>query len=127
MRTSVRMALLAAALLPAIGLLVWSASAEGPRPLPRPATGGTRGPSALVFSADGRLAFVAEQDTGQVAVLEADSGKLSARIPGGGKEPTGLALSADGRTLAVANSFSGTLGILDVPARTLRATVPLPG
>jgi DNA-binding beta-propeller fold protein YncE len=94
---------------------------------PRPAVEGTRGPSALAFSADGKLVYVVEQDEGKVAILEADTGKLVTRVSSGGTQPTGLALSADGKTLAIANSFSGSAGLIDLDKRSLRATVPLPG
>jgi YVTN family beta-propeller protein len=94
---------------------------------PSPAAGGTRGPSALLFSPDGKTLYITEQDADQVALLDPASGKVLARIPSGGTQPTGLALAMDGRTLAVANSFSGSLGILDLEKRTLRTTVPLPG
>lgn len=114
----------------AIALLLWPClahSRSAGAPLPQPGPGGTRGPSALIFSGDGKTLYVAEQDEGLVAALDADSGKTLAAVPSGGKEPTGLALSADGKTLAVANSFSGTLGLIDTEKRVLRATVPIPG
>src|SRR5262245_7780170 len=75
---------------------------DGPPPYPpRPALGGTRGPSAFLFDREGATAYVAEQDTGQVAVLDMQSGKARAHIPTGGKEPTGLAWLEGDRTLAV--------------------------
>src|SRR5262249_12885282 len=106
--------------------LAWSVAATGPT-LPTLPSRGTRGPSALAFSADGKQLYVAEQGVDQVAILDPDSGKTLAQIPSGGAQPTGLALSADGRTLAVANSFSGSLGILDLEERALRASVRIPG
>src|SRR3989442_1627361 len=81
--------------IPAVALVLWPSTAQGPRIVPRPAPGGTRGPSAIAFSRDGRTAFLAEQDTNLIAVLDAESGKLLARIPSGGKEPTGIALAPD--------------------------------
>ncbi len=115
--------------LSALALLLCAAAAhQGTGGLPpQPASGGTRGPSAIVFRPDGRVVYVAEQDEGQVAALDADSGRVLARIPSGGKQPVALALAADGRTLLVANQFSGSLGILDLETNALRATVPLPG
>src|SRR5438067_1694298 len=116
--------------LAALALLTWPCLARSQSaavPLPRLGPGGTRGPSALAFSADGKTLYVAEQDEGAVAVLDPGSGKLLASIPSGGKEPTALALSADGKTLAVTNGFSGSLGIIDTEKRALRASVPIPG
>src|SRR5438128_367301 len=114
--------------LSALALLIWPCLAQsGSAGLPRLGPGGTRGPSALAFSADGKTLYVAEQDEGAIAVLDPGSGKLLASIPSGGKEPTALALSADGKTLAVTNSFSGSLGILDTEKRSLRAGMPIPG
>lgn len=114
------------AILPLAGILLWPSRAQGPRALPRLPIA-TRGPSALAFTRDGKTLYVAEQDSGDVAVVNPDTGKVDARIGSGGKEPTGLALSPDGRTLAVANSFSGSIGIIDTESRKLRATVPLLG
>ncbi len=92
-----------------------------------PSGGGTRGPSAIVFSRDGSTVYVAEQDEGDVAVIDANGGKVLAHIESGGTQPTGLAISSDQKTLAVTNSFSGTLGIIDLEKRSLRAKVAIPG
>lgn len=108
-------------------LLIWPALAQSPGGVPALPPDGTRRPSALAFSPDGRLLYVAEQAEGQVALLDAETGRTLARVPSGGSEPVALAVSPDGKTVAVANSFSGSLGILDVERRVLRATLPLPG
>jgi YVTN family beta-propeller protein len=115
-----------ASILPA-SLLLLSSHAQTERSTIRPAAGGTRGPCAIAFSADGSRAYVAERLGGTVAVLEAGTGELIVRVDSGGKEPTGLALSQDGGTLIVANSFSDTLGIIDTARNELRAHVPLRG
>lgn len=128
MRRLSRSHLLTIMLLPAALLLWWPTQGqESAPPLPQPAAGGTRGPSALLFTPDGHTLYVAEQDENQVALLDPESGKVVGQIPSGGTQPVGLALSPDGGTLAVTNSFSGSLGILDVAKRTLRGRVPLPG
>jgi YVTN family beta-propeller protein len=111
-----------------LGLLLLAAPAQPPpSALPRPAATGTRGPSALAFSRDGKQVYVTEQETATVAVLDSVTGKTLAHIPSGGKEPTGIALATDNNTLLVANSFAGTLGILDLDKRMLRATISIPG
>src|SRR5205085_4850971 len=51
----------------AIALFVWPClahSRSAGTPLPHLGPGGTRGPSALVFSGDGKTLYVAEQDEG---------------------------------------------------------------
>jgi DNA-binding beta-propeller fold protein YncE/mono/diheme cytochrome c family protein len=100
---------------------------DDPDMLPPPAPGGTRGPSALLFTPDGKRLYVAEQDENDIAVLDPNSGKPLYHLPSGGEQPTALALSADGSTMAVANTFSGSVGILDLEKRTLRTQVPLLG
>lgn len=115
-----------ASILP-VALLLWTSSAQTEQAAVRPAPGGTRGPCAIAFSADGSRVYVAERLTGTVAVLDAGSGKLIARLDSGGKEPTGLALSDDGGTLIVANSFSDMLGIIDTAKNELRTRIPARG
>lgn len=127
MKNPLRPAVLVVAAAFACLLLAWAAAAQAPPGLPGPAPAGTRGPLDLEFSRDGALLYLIEQDENRVAVLEADSGKVLARIPTGGTQPTGLALSPDGKTLAVANHFSGSLGLVDTARRELRAAMPLPG
>jgi len=94
---------------------------------PQPAEGGTRGPSALLFTADGSRLYVAEEDENDVAVLDPEHGTVIDHLPSGGAQPTALALSRDGKTLVIANTFSGTVGIVDGASRTVRSTVDLPG
>jgi YVTN family beta-propeller protein len=132
-KTIVRPSVVSLLALLALLLLLWPALAQSPTPgdtgwsLPHPPPAGTRGPSALAFSPDGRILYAAEQDENQVDLLDPETGKALAHIPCGGAQPTGIALAPDGRTLAAANSFSGSLGILDTAARTLRGSVSLPG
>jgi YVTN family beta-propeller protein len=96
-------------------------------PAPEPPKGGTRGPSALLFSPDGNILYITEQDENVVTVMEASSGKVLARIPSGGQQPTALALTPDGKTLVVANTFSGDIGLVDVGKKALRTQIPLRG
>ncbi|MCW3051503.1 MAG: ccp 3 [Chthonomonadales bacterium] len=119
--------LLAVATISFLGLLVLASPAQRPADLPQPAGSGTRGPSALAFSRDGKQVYVAEQETASVAVLDAATGTTVARMASGGKEPTSIAIADDGSTLLAANSFSGTLGILDLGKRSLKTTVSIPG
>jgi YVTN family beta-propeller protein len=112
---------------PATGAPVLHLPPDDPAALPQPAAGGTRGPSALAFSADGKRLFVAEQDENDVAVIDTTTGAPIAHIPSGGEQPAAIALAPDGRTLVVANVFSGTVGIVDIESHALRGQVALPG
>jgi YVTN family beta-propeller protein len=112
--------------LPAAALLLAS-QAQTNRAQIRPAPEGTRGPTAIAFSADGARAYVAERITNTVSILDAVTGKLIARVDSGGTEPTGLALTDDGATLLVANNFSDTLGLIDTRKNDLKSKISLRG
>lgn len=100
------------------------AAAGGPPEVLGP---GTRGPMEILFSRDGERAYVAEFDTGDVAVVDVRRGAVTARIPSGGREPTALATLPDDRTLLVTNSASGSLAFLDMREGRLVTTLALPG
>jgi YVTN family beta-propeller protein len=106
-------------------LLCAAAAALGEAP--PPATGGTRGPMQIVFARDGSLAYVAEVDAGDVAVIDVPHAAVLGHISTGGEEPTALALLPDDRTLLVSNSFSGSLGFIDLVRQRLVGTLPLRG
>lgn len=117
----------AALLFPGL-LLLWSSTlGQAPTLLPLPASGGTRGPSALLFRPDGKQLWVAEQDENDIALVDCDSGRTLAHLPSGGQQPCALAASPDGHALVVANTFSGSVGIVDVDKRTVRAKISLLG
>lgn len=120
-----RRCLLSLSMLGPLALILARAGSQAPAV--SSVAGATRGPSAILFSRDGSLAYVAEQDEGDVAVLDCSTGKTLAHISTGGKEPTGLALSGDSKTLVAANSFSGSVAIIDTEKRSSRAKVDLPG
>jgi YVTN family beta-propeller protein len=144
MQISRRATLLIAMLTPALFLVGWmvrGASVQGivandpalrfppddPETLPQPPTDGTRGPSALAFSPDGKRLYVAEQDENDVAVIDTNSRAVIERLPSGGEQPTALALSPDARTLVVANTFSGTIALIDLAKKAVGAQVTLLG
>ena len=109
-------------------LLFCSVSAQNSRaPVTQPASGGTRGPSSLLFSQDGLKLYVAEQDENAVAILDPDGSTPPIHISSGGEQPTALALMPNGRTLLTANSFSGSVGVIDLEKRTLTGRLPLKG
>lgn len=95
---------------------------------PPPVTqGGTRGPLEMVFSRDGKQAYIAEFDTSEIAVIDVKLGSVTARIPSGGEDPTALALMPDDQTLLVTNSYSGSLGVIDLRRQRLVELVSLRG
>ena len=93
----------------------------------RPALAGNRAPLDLIFSPDGKLAYLAEAAEGTVAVIDVPSRRVLRRIPTGGEQPTGLCLTPDGRELLIANSYSGQVAILNAATGARRTLVPIPG
>src|SRR5688572_533769 len=83
---------------------------------------GTRGPVHIAFAADGRHAYVAESDTGTVAVIECASGTVTRRFPALGKGVASVCPTPDGGLL-VANSFSGDVQLLDASTGLRRASL----
>ena len=110
--------LLGCALAPALP----AARGEGLLP---PLAGKTRGPRAVAFAPDGRLAYVAESDSGTIAVLDVAGAHLLRRFSSGGREPAALA-AAPG-LLLVANRFSGSVAAIDPDSGRLIRQVDLRG
>jgi DNA-binding beta-propeller fold protein YncE len=78
-------------------------------------------PSAMLFSKDESLLFVALSNRDEVAVIDRRQGNvvchLSAKLPGqkfGGSGPNALALSPDGSRLFVANAISDSVAVFDL-------------
>src|SRR5438874_1576423 len=71
----------------AVTLLGLAAAAMGQAPAAPPG-GGTRGPMETLFARDGKTAYVAEFDTGDVAIVDAARGTVVGHMPTGGTEPT---------------------------------------
>jgi PQQ-dependent catabolism-associated beta-propeller protein len=74
-------------------------------------------PEQFDLSADGRLLFVANEDSAQASVLDVDSGEIKARIPVG-KEPEGVSVSPDGRWVLVTSESDNAVSVID--ARTFK-------
>lgn len=81
---------------------------------PAPALAGNRAPYHLVFSSDGRRAYVTEWAEGSVVVIDALAGRVVAHRATGGRAPTGLAITSDGSTLVVTNSGDGSVALIDL-------------
>ncbi|MCU0917638.1 MAG: beta-propeller fold lactonase family protein, partial [Planctomycetes bacterium] len=80
-----------------------------------------KSPTALVVSADGSWAYVANHTADSVSVIHAGSGRVEAEIPVG-RGPKGLVLSPDGTRLYVALSRAHAVGVVDLGQRRLLET-----
>ena len=74
-------------------------------------------PEQFDLSMDGRLLFVANEDTAQTSVLDVGSGSIKARIPVG-KEPEGVSVSPNGRWVLVTSESDNAVSVID--ARTFK-------
>ncbi|MEU0068236.1 beta-N-acetylglucosaminidase domain-containing protein [Streptomyces sp. NPDC006332] len=79
-------------------------------------------PGEVVVSADGRIAYAANQGSNSVSVIDVASGEVTATVAVG-HVPAGLALTPDGDTLWVANYTDGTVQPVDTG--TLKAGAPV--
>ncbi|HTT22943.1 MAG TPA: beta-propeller fold lactonase family protein [Candidatus Sulfotelmatobacter sp.] len=80
-------------------------------------------PIEMAFSPDGRLLYVVCQDSDEVRVVDAESGKVlgSIRV---GHVPRGIVLSPDGRRLYVSNAWSDTVSVIDTARREVIQALP---
>lgn len=69
-------------------------------------------PIEMAVSPDGRLLYVVCQDSDEVRIVEAASGKLVGSVPVG-RAPRGIAVARDGRRLYVTNAWSDTVSVAD--------------
>jgi len=79
-------------------------------------------PLEILSSANGRRLYVLCQDSDEVRVVDADSGKVTATIPVG-HAPRGMAASPDGRQIYVTNSSSDTVSVVDISAGKVAQTL----
>ena len=123
--TPLRPSVVAVSLFGLLALVCWAgAYAQGGGNL---AGAGNHGPLAIRFSADSRIAYVVEADTGTVAMLDTATGRVLRRSPTGGEEPYGLALAPQRARLIVTNRLSGSVAILDAATGQRVALLPLRG
>jgi YVTN family beta-propeller protein len=80
-------------------------------------------PLEIAITSDGRLLYVVCQDSDEVRVVEAISGKLIKAIPVG-HVPRAIALSADAKTLFITNAWSDTVSVIDTTTREVVRTLP---
>lgn len=108
------------------GVLVVSLLAIAARPAPKSAALPRErylSPIEMEFSSDGSLLYVVCQDSDEVRVLDAASGKVFATIPVG-HVPRGIAVSQDGKRLYVTNAWSDTVSVIDTASRQVIQTLP---
>ena len=83
-------------------------------------------PRSLVFTPDGKRAYVTSEVDGTVWVLDAPGRKRIAvlTMPTGSKT-MGSAVSPDGKRVYVSNGRGGTVSVIDVATDSILATVPV--
>jgi len=83
-------------------------------------------PRSVVITPDKKFAYVTNQASASVSVIDLGSQSKVADIPVGG-EPYGIALTPDAARLYVANSASNTVSIIDTASRSVVGTINIPG
>ncbi len=73
---------------------------------------GISDPEQLAISPDGKLLYVASEDTGLAMVIDAVQGVVIASAPVGG-EPEGVGVSPDGTAVFVTSETAGTIARID--------------
>ena len=71
-----------------------------------------RGPRDIVMSPDGKRAYVALEDSGEIAILDTESNRVEKTVSVG-SYPGGLALSPDGKVLYFAHRDSDLVSVMD--------------
>jgi YVTN family beta-propeller protein len=81
-------------------------------------------PEQFDLSKDGRLLFVANEDTGQATVLDVNDGSIKAQITVG-REPEGVGVSPDGRWVLVTNESDNAVSVIDAQTFKVVRAVPV--
>lgn len=81
-------------------------------------------PRAIVWKADGTRGYVAGMGSNNVAVIDADGGRIGAKPIEVGEGPAGLAIDGARGQLYVLNRFAGSLSVINLTTET--ETVRLP-
>ena len=83
-------------------------------------------PRTVAITADKRFAYVANQGSATVSVIDLTANQKTQDIPVG-VEPYGVALTPNGTRAYVANSASNTVSVIDTASNTVVATIAIPG
>ena len=83
-------------------------------------------PRTVAITADKRFAYVTNQGSATVSVIDLTSNQKAQDISVG-VEPYGIALTPDGTRAYVANSASNTVSVIDTASNSVAATIAIPG
>ena len=83
-------------------------------------------PRTVAITPDKRFAYVANQGSATVSVIDLTANQKTQDIPVG-VEPYGVALTPNGTRAYVANSASNTVSVIDTASNTVVATIAIPG
>jgi YVTN family beta-propeller protein len=83
-------------------------------------------PRTVAISPDKQWAYVTNQGSGTVSVINLTTNQKEKDVPVG-IEPYGIALTPDGTRGYVANSASNTVSVMEMPSNEVIATISIPG
>ncbi len=83
-------------------------------------------PQTVAITPDKRFAYVTNQNSASVSVVDLTGLTKVTDIPVGGG-PFGVALTPDGKRAYVANSASNSVSVIDTASNTVVAAIPIPG
>jgi len=83
-------------------------------------------PRTVAISPDKQWAYVTNQGSGTVSVINLTTNQKEKDVPVG-IEPYGIALTPDGTRGYVANSASNTVSVMELPGNNVIATISIPG
>ena len=88
-------------------------------------------PAAMALTPDGSRAYVTDQSSGRVTVIDTSDDRTTGTIPlerDGQSQPTGIVIASDGRHAYVAQNATGSVAVIDTVSDTVvGAPVRLPG
>lgn len=83
-----------------------------------------RGPAGAVFSPDGSTAYVENDDSNSVSVVDPVTNMVTASIPAG-SNPRDVAIAGDGSRIYVSSFADNAVWVVDTSTRSVVATIPL--
>lgn len=83
-------------------------------------------PRTVAITPNKRFAYVTNQGSATVSVIDLSTGQNVQDIPVG-VEPYGIALTPDGSRAYVANSASNSVSVIDTASNTVVSTISIPG
>lgn len=86
----------------------------------------TAGIEGIGISPDGSEVWVANRNSNEVLVMNADSGEITNRLPSP-QLPFRVEFSPDGSTVVIPNAVSGDLSVFDAKTKELKGTIRITG